>query len=288
MSKGQWYPGSMARALRRLEKDLGLVDLVVELIDARAPLSSRNPELSRLSKEKQRIILLHKADGGEEKINTRWLSHYREGGFRALPSSVRLPRTLGSFLNLLKTQGQRLRSSRFKRPLRLVIVGIPNVGKSTLINYLVGRAAARTGDRPGVTRGAQWIRLMPEVELLDTPGVLPPVLSPEAILPLAATGALPPGSTDCRRSALWLLRYCLERGVEDRLKRRYAGLKRGGAGAMLQQIGIIRGCLLPAGKIDLERAAALLLRDYQAGELGRLSLEEPPDLLTESTGAGDI
>lgn len=277
MSKGQWYPGTMARALRRLEKDLGLVDLVVELIDARAPLSSRNPELHRLSRGKESIILLHKADGGEESVNARWLSYFREGGLQALPSSVQAPRTLKAFLHRLKTQERQLRSSRFKRPLRLVIVGIPNVGKSTLINYLVGRAAARTGDRPGVTRGAQWIRLMPEVELLDTPGVLPPVLSPAAVFPLAAIGALPPGSTDCRRSALWLLRYCLERGEEARLQQRYAGLEPEGPEELLRQIGTIRGCLLPAGKIDLERAAALLLRDYQAGDLGRLSLEEPPN-----------
>lgn len=266
----------MARALRRLEKDLGLVDLVVELVDARAPSSSRNLELYRLSKGKQGIILLHKADGGEDSVNARWLSYYRESGFQALPSSVHMPRTLSSFLNRLKTQERRLRSSRFKRSLRLVIVGIPNVGKSTLINYLVGKAAARTGDRPGVTRGLQWIRIMPEVELLDTPGVLPPVLSPEAVFPLAAIGALPPGNIDCRRSALWLLRYFLERGKAARLQQRYTGLGRGEPEAVLRQIGTIRGCLLPAGKIDLDRAAALLLRDYQAGELGRLSLEEPP------------
>jgi ribosome biogenesis GTPase A len=276
LRNAQWYPGTMARAIRRLEEDLGLVDLVVELIDARAPASSRNPELLRLSKRKQRMILLHKADRGEDEVNSRWLLYFQEGGFPAMPSSVHLPRTLGSFLSYLKTQERQLRSSRFKRPLRLVIVGIPNVGKSTLINYLVGRAAARTGDRPGVTRGRQWIRLIPGVELLDTPGVLPPVLSPEAIFPLAAIGALPSGRMDPHRIALWLLRHCLERGEEARLQQRYDGLQKAAPEAMLGQIGTIRGCLLPEGKIDLDRAAALLLRDYQAGDLGRLSLEEPP------------
>lgn len=266
----------MARAIRRLEADLGLVDLVAELIDARAPVSSRNPELLRLCKHKRRLILLHKADRGEDEVNSRWLLYFRESGFQAMSSSVHLPRTLGSFLGYLKTQGERLRSSRFRRPLRLAIVGIPNVGKSTLINYLAGRAAARTGDRPGVTRGRQWIRLIPGVELLDTPGILPPVLSPETTFPLAAIGALPSGRTDPQQTALWLLRHCLERGAEARLQRRYAGLQKATPEAMLEQIGTIRGCLLPEGKIDRDRAAALLLRDYQAGDLGRLSLEEPP------------
>ncbi|NLA26727.1 MAG: ribosome biogenesis GTPase YlqF [Firmicutes bacterium] len=276
MRETQWYPGTMAKAIRRLEKDLSLVDLVAELVDARAPASSRNPELLRLCEHKQKLILLHKADRGEKEINSRWLLFFRESGFRAMPSSVQMPRTMKSFLGYLKMQERQLRSSRFKRALRLVIVGIPNVGKSTLINYLVGRAAARTGDRPGITRGRQWIRLMSGVELLDTPGVLPPVLSEEAIFPLAAIGALPSGRMDLQQTATGLLRCYLERGEEVRLQRRYAGLEKAHPGDMLRQIGTIRGSLLPEGKVDLDRAAALLLRDYQNGDLGRFSLEEPP------------
>ncbi len=276
MRDTQWYPGTMARALRRLEEDLGLVDLVCELLDARAPASSRNPELSRLCKNKRKLILLHKADRGENETNSRWLFYFKEGGLQAMPSSVHLPRTMGSFLNYIKAGERQLRSSRFKRPLRLVIVGIPNVGKSTLINYLAGRAAARTGDSPGITRGRQWIRLMPWVELLDTPGVLPPLLLQETIFPLAAIGALPAGRTDPQQTVLWLLRLCLERGRAGQLQDRYPGLHKAAPGEMLEQIGAMRGCLLPGGEIDLGRTAALVLRDYQAGDLGRLSLEEPP------------
>ncbi|HOA35686.1 MAG TPA: ribosome biogenesis GTPase YlqF [Bacillota bacterium] len=276
MKSTQWYPGTMARAMRRLEEDLGLVDLVAELIDARAPASSRNPELLRLCRHKERLILLHKADRGEDEVNSRWLLYFQESGVQAMLSSVHLPRTLRSFLNCLETQGRRLRRSRLKRPLRLVIVGIPNVGKSTLINYLAGRSAARTGDQPGITRGRQWFRLIPGVELLDTPGVLPPLLSPETIYPLAAIGALPPGRVDPQQTAIWLLRLCLERGEVARLQRRYDGLQQAAPEAMLRQIGTARGCLLPQGKIDLDRAATILLRDYGTGNLGRLTLEEPP------------
>lgn len=276
MRDTQWYPGTMSRALSRLQEDLRVVDLVVELIDARAPASSRNPELVRLSKNKQRLILLHKADRGEEAVNSRWLLYFQKQGLPAMLSSVQTPRSLNSFLGYLKTQERRRSGSRIKRSLRLVIVGIPNVGKSTLINSLVRRAVTRTGDQPGVTRGRQWVRLLPGVELLDTPGVLPPVLLPETVFPLAAIGALPPGRIDRQQTALWLLDHYLERDEEARLMQCYDGLHKAAPAAMLEQIGMLRGCLLPEGKIDLERAAVLLLRDYQAGALGRFSLEEPP------------
>lgn len=276
MRSGQWYPGTMARAVSRLQKDLRLVDLVVELIDARAPASSHNPELERLLKNRERLVLLHKADRGETEMNSRWLLYFQRQNQPAMLSSVQMPRTVKSFLGYLKTRERHLRGSRFKRPLRLVIVGIPNVGKSTLLNYLVGRAAARTGDRPGVTRGQQWVRLLEGVELLDTPGILPPLLTPEAIFPLGAIGALPPERIERQQVALRLLERYLEQGKVSRLKRRYDNLRQGAPAAMLEQIGVSRGCLLPEGRIDLERTATLLLADFQAGRLGRFTLEEPP------------
>lgn len=277
MKDGRWYPGTMARAVDRLQKDLPLIDLVVELIDARAPVSSRNPELERISENKERLTLLHKADRGESAVNSRWLLHFQEEGLPAILTSVQRPRTVSSFLDYLKEREQHLRGSRFKRALRLVIVGIPNVGKSTLLNYLVGRAAARTGDRAGITRGRQWVRLLAGVELLDTPGILPPLLSPEAVFPLAAIGALPPERIDRQQSALSLLRCYKERGKISRLTERYGEGVSGTPAAMLEQIGRERGCLLPGERIDLERAAALVLADYQAGSLGTLSLEMPPE-----------
>lgn len=277
MTTGQWYPGGMARAMRRLDEDLKLVDLVVELLDARVPASSRNPRLSRLIGLKQRLILLHKADRGDPTVTARWISYLKQSGLTALPFSVRAPGLLGAFRKYLKVRQSELPSARLKRPLRLIVAGIPNVGKSTLINYLVKRAAAPTGDRPGVTRGRQWIRLLPGVELLDTPGVLWPDLSGEAAVRLAVVGALPPERLGPQNLAVWLLDFYVRRGKEALLLHRYPGLKPGPAESMLERVGALQGCLLPEGKIDRERTAALLLRDYQNGALGRVSLEEPEE-----------
>jgi ribosome biogenesis GTPase A len=275
--RGQWYPGNMARAMRQLKDDFKLVDLVVELLDARVPDSSRNPSLSRLIGSKRRLILLHKADRGEPEITARWLSYFQQLETPAIPFSVHTPHAVKAFYKYLNQQQSKMPPARLKRPLRLIITGIPNVGKSTLINLLVKRAAARTGNRPGVTRGRQWIRLLPGVELLDTPGVLWPALSDETAVPLAVVGALPAGGLDFQNLALWLLNVYLERQKEPELFRRYPGLKRDDPEAMLEQIGVGQGCLQAEGKIDLERAAALVLRDFQNGSLGRLSLERPPD-----------
>jgi ribosome biogenesis GTPase A len=262
--------------MRLLQEELKLVDLAVELLDARIPASSRNPHFSRLIGSKQHLVLLHKADRGERRVTTRWLFHFQKTGLHALPFSVFMPQSLGLFFNYLTQQELLLRPARLKRPLRLIITGIPNVGKSTLINYLVKKAAARTGDRPGITRGRQWIRLLPGFELLDTPGILWPNLSEQTALPLAAVGALPAGRVEPQRLAAWLLALIVQRGKEDRLRRRYPGLQPGEPEAMLEQIGLGRGLLMQEGKVNLERSASLLLRDFQNGALGRLSLEEPP------------
>ena len=277
MKRGQWYPGNMARAMRQIQEELKLVDLVVELLDARIPSSSRNPYLSRMIGKKQRLILLHKADRAEPAVTARWLFHFKQAGQPAMPFSVYTPRSLGTLFKYLKQQEHKLRPARLKRPLRLIVAGIPNVGKSTLINHLVKRSVTRTGNQPGITRGRQWIRLLPEVELLDTPGVLWPNLYEETAIPLAVVGALPPSRLDMEDLAVWLLDFYLRRGKAEMLPGRYPGLKGGSPEAMLEQIGLSQGCLLPEGKTDLERAAALLLRDFQNGSLGRLSLEEPPD-----------
>lgn len=274
--RGQWFPGNMARALHQFKEDLKLVDLVLELLDARIPASSCNPVLTRLIGGKHRLILLHKADRGEPEMNARWLSFFQQQHQAALPFSVHTPRSAVNLLKYLQRQGQALRQGRIRRPLRLMVAGIPNVGKSTLINFLVKRAPARTGNRPGITRGRQWIRLLSGVELLDTPGVLWPHISEDTALPLAVVGALPAPRLDLQELSLWLLAAYLERNNEAALLKRYPGLKPGDPAAMLEQIGAISGFLQAEGKIDLERAAARLLSDFQNGRLGRLTLEAPP------------
>ncbi|MEW5785851.1 MAG: ribosome biogenesis GTPase YlqF [Bacillota bacterium] len=276
MKKEQWYPGNMARAMRQLGADLKLMDLVVELLDARVPISSRNPALSRLIGDRDCLILLHKADRAEPAVTARWLSYFQRQDLQAVPFSVFAPAAYKTFHQTLKSRAAQMGPSRLKKPLRLMITGIPNVGKSTLINLLVKKAAARTGNRPGITRGRQWIRLMPGIELLDTPGVLWPNLSAETAVPLAVVGALPPSRLDIQNLALWLLNFYRQRGFEELLLKRYALPSWDEPEAVLERIGAGQGCLQSAGKIDLDRAAALLLRDFQSGTLGRLTLEEPP------------
>ncbi len=280
--RGQWYPGSMARAIRQLKDDLSLVDLIVELLDARIPVSSRNPVLSKLIGGKHRLILLHKADRAETEINARWLSYFQQQRLPAMPFSVHTSRAAPAFFKYLNRQERTLRPGRIKRPLRLMIVGIPNVGKSTLINFLVKRSPTRTGNRPGITRGRQWIRLLEGVELLDTPGVLWPNISDDTTLPLAVVGALPPGRMDLQEMSRWLLSAYLERQKEGQLFQRYPGLNIKDPESLLAQIGAAQGFLQAEGKIDLERAAAHVLRDFQSGALGRFTLECPPD---KNTGA---
>jgi ribosome biogenesis GTPase A len=277
MKSRQWYPGNMARTMGGIEADLKLVDLVVELLDARIPVSSRNPSLSRLAGTKKNLVLLHKADRAEPELTARWLSYLQRQGFQALSFSAVKPGAAQTFLQYLRRRESAARPARLKKPLRLMITGIPNVGKSTLINLLVRKAAARTGNQAGITRGRQWIRLLPGIELLDTPGVLSPRLNAQTAFPLAAVGALPPGRLDVSETALWLLTTCRERGREERLLARYNIQQWGEPELILEQIGVSQGCLKAAGKIDLERAAALLLRDFQNGALGRITLEEPPE-----------
>lgn len=276
MSKGQWYPGSMSRAVNQLRDDLKAIDLVIEMLDARIPFSSRNPLFAELIKNKKHLVLLHKSDRAENELTGAWLTFFKNSGAEAMAFSVHKKQDLNRILNYLKKEEGRMRSGRFKRPLRMIFVGIPNVGKSTLINLFVHRAVTRTGNRPGITRGKQWIRIMPGMELLDTPGILQPKINETNALPLAVVGAIPAGRTDIYDAALWLIARYLEKGKIELLKKKYSGLKSGTAEQIFEQIGISQGCLRSEGKIDAERTAALLLRDFQEGVLGRFTLEEPP------------
>jgi len=273
--KAKWYPGSMARAIRLLKEDLRIVDLVVELLDSRIPFSSRNPALSKLIQDKKRLTLLHKADRSEPDITARWLSFFKQQQVAAMPFSVHTAQSAAVFFKYLERQGHNLRSGRVNRPLRLMIIGIPNVGKSSLINHLVKRSPARTGNRPGITRGRQWVRLLDGVELLDTPGILWPHISEKTMPPLAVVGALPVGGLDLPELSLWLIAAYLKRGKAEQLFKRYPFLQPGEPEMFLEKIGAGLGFLQTEGKVDLHRTAVHLLSDFQSGALGRISLEVP-------------
>jgi ribosome biogenesis GTPase A len=275
MKEGQWYPGNMARAEMSLRQDIKIVDLVVELLDARIPASSRNPSFPKLIGSKKHLILLHKADRAEEEATDRWLSYFKDKGQPAMPFSVYNKLYLNNLLKYLGKEEGNIKRGRLKRPLRMIIAGIPNVGKSTMINYFVKKAVTRTGNQPGVTRGRQWIRINPHLELLDTPGILWPKINQGNIWPLAVVGAIPHSRVDIQQTARKLLSYYIEKGREKNLFERYPGLEAGDADTMLSKIGYLNGCILPEGRIDYDRSAALVLRDFQSGVLGRATFEYP-------------
>ncbi len=276
MKEGQWYPGNMARAVSHLRQDLKIVDLAIELLDARIPLSSRNPVFNSLLEGKKRLVLLHKADRADHQLTKSWLAYYRTKGIVALPFSVLQKNFLSRLLGYLKKQEHSLRPTRIKRPLRMIIVGIPNVGKSTMINFFVRKAVTRTGNQPGVTRGKQWIRINHDLELLDTPGVLWPKIDESSAWSLAVVGAIPPSRIDLQAIALKLIDFYLDNKLAGLLTSRYQLTTAGPAEAMFEQIAVTQGCLRLEGKIDSNRTASLLLRDFQAGQLGRVTLEIPP------------
>jgi len=276
LMSGHWYPGSMSKAMNQLREDLKAIDLVIELLDARIPHSSRNPAFYDLFKHKKHLILLHKADRAENKRTEAWLKYYDSLDAEAMAFSVQGKHYLDQLLKFLKKEEKRIRSGRFKRPLRMIFVGIPNVGKSTLINLFVRKAVTKTGNRPGVTRGKQWIRIMPNMELLDTPGILRPKIDETTVRSLAAVGAIPAGRADIYDAALWLLSCYLEQARSELLKMKYSLCETGPAEAIFEKIGLSQGCLQSEGQVDNERTAALILRDYQNGSLGKLTLEEAP------------
>ena len=276
MSSGHWYPGSMSKAMNQLREDLKAIDLVIELLDARIPNSSRNPAFYDLFKNKKHLILLHKADRAENKRTEAWLSYFNSMNAEVMAFSVQGKHYLDRLLRYFKKEEERISSGRFKRPLRMIFVGIPNVGKSTLINLFVRKAVTRTGNRPGITRGKQWIRIMPNMELLDTPGILRPKINEETVRSLAVVGAIPAGRADIYDAALWLLSRYLEQEKLKYLQERYPGCESGPVEAIFEKIGFSQGCLQSEGQIDYERTAALILRDYQNGSLGKFTLEEAP------------
>jgi len=279
LTKGQWYPGKMSRALNQLHQDLKAVDLAIELLDARIPFSSRNPRFESLLKNKRHLVLLHKADSADAETTKRWLDYCQSFADKAMPFSVKDKKYLKKLMGYLNEQEKNLKPKKIKRPLRMIFVGIPNVGKSTLINLFVSKAVTKTGNQPGITKGRQWIRIMPGMELLDTPGILQPRMEENTINPLTVVGALPAGKIDQQESALWLIGSYLMQGKGNILKERYRldSIDSSEPEELLEQIGLSQGCLHSAGKVDHERAAGLILRDFQNGVLGRLTLEKPED-----------
>ncbi|MFC5471991.1 ribosome biogenesis GTPase YlqF [Cohnella suwonensis] len=283
----QWFPGHMTRAKRQIEEKLKLIDVVFELLDARIPQSSRNPMVDELTGSKPRLVLLNKADLADPDKTAEWARYFRSKGHmtHAIDSNAGtgVKDLTGKAKELLEEKIQRQINKGMKpRPLRALIVGIPNVGKSTLINRLAGRNIALTGDRPGVTKGQQWIRFGGDLELLDTPGILWPKFDdPIAGFRLAATGAIKEEILHIDEVACFVLKVLVEQyggvladryGLTD-LPSELPDMQ--AAVDVLEAIGRRRGCIVGGGHVDYEKAATLLLRDLRSGKLGRMTLESP-------------
>lgn len=276
----QWFPGHMAKTRRLIGESLPLVDCVAEVVDARIPVSSRNPEMEALCRGKPRLMLLNKCDLADERATAEWLGRFREEGCRALAVDCKTGAGLSKFIPAVKgLLREKLESRREKgmagRAIRVLVAGIPNSGKSTFINRMAGAKIARAEDRPGVTRGKQWVSLGGGVELLDTPGVLwPKFESREVGENLAFTGAIRDEVLDVETLAARLCEV-LAKSSPEALRARYklVGELPGQGSALLEAIGRKRGMLLSGGEADTLRAASVLLDEFRSGKLGRVTLE---------------
>jgi len=278
----QWFPGHMAKTRRQIKESLSLVDAVTELLDARIPESSRNPELSELLGSKPRIVLLNKCDLADDNATRRWVSYFNASGAHALAVDCRSGKGLGAYNSLVReVLNDRIQSNIERgmpgRPLRVMVVGIPNTGKSSFINRMAGKYKAKVADKPGVTRQNQWFPIGGGIELLDTPGVLWPKFDdPKVGDKLAFIGSVKDEILDSETMAVRLLESLMD-GYSGRIKERYGvePLEYSEPFALLQAIGKKRGMLIKGGETDTGRAANMLLDEYRAGMLGRISLEQP-------------
>lgn len=283
----QWYPGHMTKARRMMQENIGLVDLVIELADARIPLSSRNPDIDSLCGNKARILLMTKADMADPARTAKFQKYFEDKGFMVIAMDARTRKSNEKIKAYVEKAcaAKRERDKRrgiVGRPLRAMVVGIPNVGKSTFINSFAGKASAKTGNKPGVTRGKQWIRLNKNLELLDTPGILWPKFEDRQVgVNLALTGAIRQELLEEQELSLELLDF-LQREYPVLLKEKYAS-----EGAewefpmdnadLLREIALSRNLLKTGGEPDWQRASKMILDDFRNGKTGRISLETPPE-----------
>ncbi|WP_102410740.1 ribosome biogenesis GTPase YlqF [Beduinella massiliensis] len=275
-----WYPGHMARARRLLSEQLSRVDAVVELCDARMPHASRNPDLDALCRSKKRILILNKSDLAEPGLTSAWLSYFARQGVEAMAYSSVSGRAKDVFARIeraVRPEVERQAARGVKKTVRVMVVGVPNVGKSTFINRLHGGAIAKTGDRPGVTRANQWVRVTPYLELLDTPGLLWPRLDDQtAARRLCYIGTIRDQVVDHQMLAIHLLEDLMDSAPEAAMQRFRLKEPCEGGLALLENACRGRGWLLPGGVLDTDRGASVILDEFRAGKLGRMTLERPP------------
>ena len=283
MANYQWYPGHMTKAKRMMKEDIKLIDLVIELVDARIPLSSRNPDIDELGKNKARIILLNKSDVADPKQNKLWIEYFNEKGFHALEVNSKTGSGVKSIQGVVqeackdKIERDRKRGI-INRPVRAMVVGIPNVGKSTFINSFAGKNCTKTGNKPGVTKGKQWIRMNKSLELLDTPGILWPKFDDQKVgMRLAMIGSMNDEIIHLDELAYELIKYVNE-FYPGLLEKRYDITVKDDAYDTLKDICISRRCFLKGEELDIMKASSMVIEDFRSGRLGRITLETPQNI----------
>ncbi len=276
----QWYPGHMTKAKRQMQEDIKLIDLVIELVDARIPLSSRNPDIDELGKNKARLIIMNKSDLSDEARNQEWASYFKSLGYFVVQldarSKVGMKTVTNVVMDACKEKIERDRKRGIKnRPVRAMVVGIPNVGKSTFINSYAGKACAKTGNKPGVTKGKQWIRLNQNVELLDTPGILWPKFEDQMVgLRLALIGAIKDEILNTDELSIELIKI-LTQFYPGVLAERYSVDETAEPVKILEGIAENRKCISKGNELDYSKAAVLLIDEFRSGKIGKITLEFP-------------
>ena len=278
----QCYPGHMAKTRRLIEDNLKMIDVVVEILDARIPFSGRNQNFDDIIKNKPRLLVMNKADLADPKRTEQWINWYKNKGIRVIPISCTTGQGINTVLNesreLVRDKIERDAERGRTRTLKLMMVGIPNVGKSSLINRLLGKASTKTGDRPGVTRGKQWLRIKGDAELLDTPGILPPKFEDQELAKrLAYTGAIKDEIINRELLSYSLCEYLRDNYKEEvmeryKIKDDISGLE---GYEVLELIGRRRGFVISGGEVDMERAANMVLDELRSATIGRITLETP-------------
>jgi len=285
MKNIQWFPGHMAKTRKLIKSNLSLVDAVVEILDSRTPLSSRNPEMDRLTSGKPRMIILNKSDLADEKATEKWLAYFRNRNITAISADCKSGRGVKNFIPTVRNQLLKSLVDKYKsmgingKPIRLMIVGIPNVGKSSFINKMAGNKKAKAEDRPGVTRDKQWVRISSGVEMLDMPGVLWPKFEDQNVAcRLAFTGAIKDDVLDIETLASKLLKFLAEHYPQSLRERYNIDFDESDEGyILLEKVGRKRGMLISGGEVNTERTAITVIDEYRAGRLGRITLEFPED-----------
>ncbi|WP_461610410.1 ribosome biogenesis GTPase YlqF [Cytobacillus kochii] len=283
----QWFPGHMAKARREVTEKLKLVDIIFELVDARIPLSSRNPMIEQIIQQKPRLVLLNKADMADPILTKQWIDYFKSKGLTAISINSQDGQGMKDITlaakQLLQEKFDKQKAKGIRpRAIRAMIVGIPNVGKSTLINRLAKKNIAKTGNKPGVTKAQSWIKVGKEMELLDTPGILWPKFEDQEIgLKLALTGAIKDTILNLQDIAVYALRFMTEHYPEKLVERYQLNELPEEIVELFDEIGQKRGCLVSGGTVDYDKVTELIIREFRSEKFGRLTLESPKDIIEE-------